>query len=324
MRVILVLGILLGVAWGAYWVVGSRAVERGAAQAFAEAAARGLAASHEGLAVQGFPNRFDLTVTRPRLADPATGIGWTAPFAQVLAMTWKPWHVIAMLPPDQQIDLADERIAVTSSRMAASLRLSPDAALTFTELVIEGRDLALASDQGWQAGLTSGVVALARQAEAPRDYRLGVELTELGLDPALPDLGPVITRLHLDAVLGLTTPLDRSALELPPGVVRVQVREVRLDWGGMRLSGQGEYHLGPDGLTEGEVVFDITGWRQLPLLAAQLGLVSPEMAKSLTDGFQALASADGDAETLSLPLTAAEGWLSLGPLPLGPAPALAP
>lgn len=327
MRVLLWVTLALGVIWGGYWVVGSRAIEQGVVAWFEGSAAQGMEASAEDVSVQGFPNRFDLTVTRPRLSDPATGLGWTAPFAQVFAMTWKPWHVIAVLPPDQEIVLPGQRIGVTAEGMRASVRLTPSADLTFAETVLETRALRLTSDAGWTASLGSAVLAMARDAAEPRDYRLGAEVLDLRPDPAfaraLPDLGEVMTRLHLDATLQLTAPLDRRAGETQPQPAGLVLRDLTLDWGALKLAAQGTLAPGADGRAEGQIDIEIAGWRNLPPLAAALGLIRPEMVQGLTGALEGLAKSSGDPETLSLPLKMTGGRMVLGPLPLGPAPLLA-
>ena len=114
------LGIVLALAliWGGYWLVGAIAIERGAEDFFASQGAR---AGRQSLVVHGFPNRFDLTVTQPVFADPVVGWRWTTPFAQVFAMTWKPWHLIGVLADSQQIDTGQQRIGVTSDDLRGSL-----------------------------------------------------------------------------------------------------------------------------------------------------------------------------------------------------------
>lgn len=327
MRFILWVALILGAIWGGYWFVGSRSIEQAVTGWFDDSAAQGLEATNEGVAVQGFPSRFDLTVTRPRLADPATGFGWKAPFAQVFAMTWKPWHVISVLPPDQEIDLPGERVALTTTHMAASLRLSPSTDLTFTEAVLETTDLALKSDGGWSLGLASAVLALGRSPTEARDYRLGLEVKDLRPDPALaaalPDLGEVMSRAHLDVMLQLTAPLDRQVGEARPQLAGLELKDLQITWGALQLTASGSLAAGADGLAEGQIDLAMKGWRQVPQLAAALGLIAPEIAKSLNDGLAYMAAADGDPETLSLPLTLLGGRMTLGPLPLGPAPMLA-
>lgn len=327
MRVVLWLAVVLGVLWAGYWVVGSRAIEGGADQWLADMNARGVAFEEDGVAVAGFPSRFDLTLTRPRVSDPQTGWAWKAPFAQVLSMTWKPWHVIAVLPQDQEIDLPGQKIALTVGKMQGSLRLHPSTDLTLEEVVVEMRDLVAKSDQGWQVGMGSGIVALGRiEKMFGNAQRLGIDLTDLRPDPALaqrlPNLGDVISLVHLDSILTLSAPLDRHAGETAPVITGVTIKDFHMTWGVLNMTAKGQVDPGTDGLAVGQIDFRIEGWRQVPALAVALGLVRPEMGKSLTDGLAVLAASGGNPEVLNLPLTFADGWMALGPLPLGPSPRL--
>ncbi len=324
MRGILWLAIVLGVLWAAYWFVGAITIERQIGQLFHDRASSGLTAANDGVAVAGFPSRFDLTVTKPRLADPQSGWGWSAPFAQVLSMTWKPWHVIAMLPPDQEIDAPGQRIALTTTRMAASLRLQPSADLTFEELVVEGHDLLAGSDLGWKIGARSAVLALARDATEPFAQRLGIDVADLRPDPGLahrlPALGEVISSLHLDARVSLTAALDRHSAITRPSVSGLSLRDFQVRWGALVVSAKGDVTVGPGGAAQGQIDMRIEGWRQIPVLGVALGLIRPEMGESVTRAMEVLANSGADPEVLTLPLTFKDGWAALGALPLGPAP----
>ena len=326
MRFILWLGLALGVLWGGYWFVGSAAIESGANQWFANNVAQGLVAENAGISVSGFPSRFDLTVTKPRLADPVSGWGWKAPFAQILSMTWKPWHIIAILPQDQEIDGPGQRIAVTSSEMSASLRMQPSSDLALEELVVDGRDLSVQSDLGWQIEVKSVVFALARDANLPFGQHLGLEIADLRPDPDLvhltPDLGEVISTVHLDAVVTLSAALNGSMGETAPVVTGLIVNDFYLTWGNLHLSAKGQVQQGPDGVAQGQIDFRIEDWRQIPALVVALGLVRRELGDSLIKGLDVLAKSGADPNILDLPLTFADGWMTLGPVPLGPAPVL--
>ena len=92
MRGLIWLTVILAGLWGGWWLVGSRGVEAAARGWFDAEVAQGRVATYETLAVRGFPSRFDVTVTAPRLSDPARGIGWQAPFVQVFSLSYKPWH----------------------------------------------------------------------------------------------------------------------------------------------------------------------------------------------------------------------------------------
>ena len=326
MRFILWLGLALGILWGGYWVVGSIAIKSGTSQWFADMSGQGITASNQGISVSGFPSRFDLTIAKPIVTDPMSGWTWKAPFAQLLSMTWKPWHVIAILPQDLEFEGPGQRLAVTSGKMAASLRLRPSSDLTLEEFVFEARDFSAQSDQGWQIGAKSAVLALARDETKPFGQHLGLEIAELRPDPKLahllPDLGDVISTVHIDALVTLSAALDRHAAETSPVVTSLIVNDFQLNWGSLRLSATGRVEPGGDGVAQGQIDFRIHGWRQIPTLVVALGLVRPEMGDSLTKGLEVLAKSGADPTVLDLPLTFAEGWMSLGPVPLGPAPVL--
>ena len=324
MRVLIWIAVVFAVLWGGYWVAGSTAIEGGVAQWFDTQT--DLVASQGGINVSGFPSRFDLTVTAPKLADPVTGWGWSAPFAQVLSMTWKPWHVIAALPADQLLTGPGQDVAVTSSRMAASLRLSPTTDLPLAEVVIEGQDVLAKSDLGWVVSAKSFIAALARDPVDPLSQRLGLDLSGLTPDPALtalvPDLGPVVSTLHLDATLTLSAPLDRHMGETPPYLTALTLGDFRLVWGSLNASAKGRVEPGSDGLAVGQVDLRVENWRQIPVLLVAMGVILPDMGKTVTRGLEVLAASGPDPQVLDLPLIFADGRMTLGPLPLGPAPLL--
>ena len=323
MRAILWLVLGLGVVWGGYWFAGSTALENAATDWFAQAATQGITARQDGISVAGFPNRFDLTVTKPELSDPATGWGWTAPFAQVLTMTWKPWHVIAALPNSQQIMAPGQTIALQSGKMQASLRVVPSTDLTLAEIRVEGHDMQATSDLGWQVGMTSLVAAMVSTGN---QQRLGLQATDLTADPRLtalvPQLGPVISTLHLDATVTLTAPVDRHIAQTRPRLTALDLGGFRVIWGELTVSATGRVTAGADGLAIGKVHFRFQNWASLPQLLIAMGVVQPALAASITGGLQALASSGGDPAVLDLALTFSDGRMSFGPLPLGPAPRL--
>ena len=326
MRAILWVGLALGVLWGGYWFVGSSAVERGVVQWFGAAAAQGMTASNAGVSVAGFPSRFDLTVTNPHLADAVSGWGWQAPFVQVFSMTWKPWHLIAALPNDQEIDAPGQKILLHSSAMKGSLRLQPSTDLTLAEIVIEARDLAATSDLGWALGAKSLLFAIARDATQPNAQRLGLEVSDLAPDARLtallPDLGDRIETVHLDATLLLSAPVDRHLSETRPALEGITLADFHAVWGSLKISATGDIARAPDGFATGKIEFRIEDWQQIPKLVVALGLVEPGMGESIERGLEVLANAGPDPKVLTLPLEFKSGQMNLGPLPLGPAPML--
>ena len=339
MRKLLFLMVALVALWSGYWVVGSNAVRNGVNGFFADVAAQGLVAENTGVTVAGFPNRFDLTVEGLRLADPASGAGWQAPFVQVFAMTWKPWHIIAAFPPEQQILLPGDAITVTSQDLKASLRAKPSTDLTLAEARLAGTSLALASQQGWTLGLGEFTLGLrADPALGDNGYELGFELAPLTPDPgfvtrikavAIPDLPPSDLPDTVESLWGslyftFSAPLDRHAGDAKPYLTGIEVNQFNLAWGKLAASAKGRIEADDQGFAAGEITVEITNWDRLPAILVAAGVVKPEMAQTIARGMQALASQSPDLSVLSLTLKLAEGQMRFGPFPLGPAPRMLP
>lgn len=339
MRKLLFLMVVLVALWSGYWVVGSNAVRDGVNGFFADAGAQGLVAENTGVTVAGFPNRFDLTIDGLKLADPASGAAWQAPFVQVFAMTWKPWHIIAALPPEQVVTLPDQAVTVGSTELMASLRAKPSTDLPLAELRLAGTTLALTSDRGWTLGLGEFTIGLrADEALAPTGYEFGFDLAPLMPDPGflsaaravtIPDLPPSDLTDTLESLWGsiyltFSAPLDRHAGEAKPYLTRVEVNQLNLAWGKLALSAKGVVEADDQGFATGEITVEITNWDRLPAILVAAGVVKPEVAPTIARGMQALASQSPDLSVLSLTLKLSEGHMSFGPFPLGPAPRMIP
>ena len=339
MRKLLFLLIALTALWSGYWFVGSNAVRDGVNGFFADAGAQGLVAENAGVTVAGFPNRFDLTVDGVKLSDPASGVGWEAPFVQVFAMTWKPWHIIAAFAPEQTVILSGDVITVTSRDLKASLRAKPSTDLPLAEVRLAGTSLDLASKQGWTLGLGEFTFGLrADPALGENGYELGFDLAPLTPDPAfvaavnavtIPDLPPSdlpakVESLWGSVLLNFSAPLDRKAGESKPYLRRVEVNQLNFAWGQLAASAKGVVEADDQGFAAGEITVEVTNWNRLPALLVASGAVKPEMAPTIARGMQALAAQSPDTSVLSLTLKLAEGRMSFGPFPLGPAPRMTP
>lgn len=338
MRWLLGFAAVLTALWCGYWFVGKTVIEREATAFLAAQEAEGRRAETTALSVGGFPNRFDLTAEGIDFADPAQGRSWQAPFLQVFAMTWKPWHLIAAFPETQTIGLPGETLTVTSDGLMASARTEPSLALSLAEARVATHALTVASSAGWTAGLGESAAALRATPGQPASYDLGVQLTRFVPDPrikealaqvvlpGLPasDLPEEIERLHLDARLGLSAPLDRQAGQTNPRLQSVDLRDLSLVWGALALTARGQVAPDAQGYAAGRIEVSVTNWDRLPPLLVAAGLVKPEIAPTIASLLRALAADGGDPTTLTLPLLLEDGQMSVGPLPLGPAPLLVP
>lgn len=328
MRALLVVVLVVSCLWAGYWVVGSRAVER-SIEAWFAAPHDGLTASRSDVSVSGFPNRFDITVTDPALSDPARGWGWRAPFAQVFTMTWKPWHLITALPQEQEIDTPFGPFRLASSQLEGSLVVIPGTALALDRTVVSGEGLSLVRSDGWELAATKATLATRLMPDDPAAHEIGLDAATLTPDAgfrialaAQSDLPEQIDQLRLDAIARFTAPLDRFAAQNRPRLAGIRVKEGLLRWGDMVVSATGEVTPATDGRAQGRIDLRIENWRKLVPVLVAAGIVTAEVSPTVTRAMELLAEQGPDPDVLTVPLSFGSGLMSLGPLPLGPAPDL--
>lgn len=309
--------------WSGLWVVAARLTNNALA---------GWIAAQNGailakVAVSGFPNRVDITAADVVAGDTGFGPGWQAPFVQVFAMVWKPWHLIASLPPEQTVTLPGGLpVSVGSDRLQSSLVLVPGTALQLDRLNIAGDTLRLSgAGSGEPLRIETFRLAVHRDAVVPDALRLGLDAAGVLPPAAFRTLFPAgrsaptgAANLRLDAVAELTGPVDRAAFDTPPRLVALDISSLTLDWGTLSLSAGGRLGVDDAGYLEGQLDLDIADWRAALDLAVAIGALQPGVAET----WAAFAEQLQDPETrrLTLPLVWRNGAARFGPLPVGVAP----
>jgi len=325
MRLVVAIVLGLAVLWAGYWFVGSTAVVRGAEAAVVEARAQGLVAERDDMALRGFPNRFDLTVTGLSLADPVSGTGWQAPFVQVLTLSYKPWHVILALPNEQTVTLPAGQVRIASSKMQASVRVRPSGALPLDRVAGIAEGLRMSGPDGFGLGAERVRFATRALRDTQNTHELGLSVTGLAPDPGLvaaSGMPPLIERLEIAATAAFTAPLDRHAGTTKPSLTVLDLTEASLRWGDVALFAKGRVVADAQGRAEGRIEVRVEQWRSLLPLAEALGLLPSDMRPTMEAGLGLLAQQSGEPEVLALPLVFDQGRMSFGPIQLGPAPML--
>ncbi|MBK1635168.1 DUF2125 domain-containing protein [Rhodovulum adriaticum] len=328
MRVLLGLVTLLAVIWAGYWALAARGLETGLSRWVEARRAEGWAADYAGLAVTGFPARFDTAFTGLSLADPETGLAWSAPHFAFTAASHRPQAITAIWPPSQQIATPREKIAVNAALMQGRLEFRPGPALALIGADYRFEDLRLTSTAGWMAAagradLTSAAVEgqadvqmIDLQAQAMRPpARLLARLDRAGV---LPD---VFDRLAMRATLSFDAPWDRRAVEdRRPQITRLDLDSLDAKWGDLELRAAGTLEVDAQGLPQGTLTLRATNWREMVEIARASGQLPAGVADNLTRALAFLAGRSGRPETLDIPLRFAGGSTWLGPVPVGPAP----
>lgn len=333
MRIVLAGIALLAIVWGGYWFVGARAVESNTTAWFDAQRGGAITASHAGIAVGGFPNRFDLKVTEPLVYDSSSRSGWQAPEIELYALSYRPNHLIAVWPDTQRLQLNGEMLDISSDDLRASLVLRAGTALELDRVTLVGSDLGLRSDMGWQTGAETLRVASRKVGDDPAVHDIAIELTRLTPDPSWrAEVDPrgsqpeLIDGLRLDARVVFDAPLNRhlASRATPPQPTEIELRDLRLTWGTLMLRGEGRLEIDAAGRPEGTVTLEAENWRAMLDLAVAADLLHPDAAETWSRGLQVLEDHGGRESVLEAPLHFTDGQMRLGALPLGPAPLLRP
>lgn len=333
MRRLLIAVLVIAALWAGYWFGAAWLLARGAEGALAEQAG-GARITQQGLAVTGFPARFDLSVTAPQITDASGAVGWTAPEARLTTRAFAPWRVVLDLPEQQTLTLPGQEIALNSSAMTAVVAVTPGTTLPLDRTEVNVAGLTLDSSAGWSVAVARILAETQRNADDPLTHDLTLEASSITPDEALrrrlaalSDLPELIDSVRLDAAVSLSAPLDRNAAAMQPRLTLLRLRDATLTWGGLVLSAQGQLAPDAEGRAEGEIDLSLQGWRDLVPVLVAAQLIKPEVAPTVTRALEVMATQGAAAgspapERLDLPLVLAEGWMRLGPIPLGPAPML--
>lgn len=330
MRILLILIAIAAAAWSGYWYVG----KTGATEAFSAwletRRAEGWVAEAQSIETRGFPNRFDTTFTDIALADPDTGLAWEAPVFQILALSYKPNHVIAVWPETQLLATPLEKYQVESRDMRASLVTRADIRLPLERATLTAEKLTVTPRMSDPTRAEALRLAADRVPAHPSTYRLGFAADGLSpsldwrvrLDPAgkLPDR---FDALSADLTVEFDKPWDRSAIEVArPQPRRIDIRLAEARWGRLELQAAGDLSVDAQGLPEGKIVVKARNWRDILKMAVASGTLGEGFAGTLEDGLSLISQMAGNPRTLDIPLTFRDGRVKLGPVPLGPAPVL--
>lgn len=336
MKMLLTFILTAAAIWSGYWYLGARGTQSALGDWFEARRAEGWVAETSDLRVRGYPNRFDIGMTDPVLADPETGLAWEAPFFQILALSYRPNHVIAVWPDTQLIATPLEKFRLRSDDMRASLVIAARTHMAVERATITAEKLLIAPVGETEAttleALSLAVERLpAETGAAARDsYRMGLAARGFGpsrplrlrLDPER-RLPQDLADLRADMTVRFDRPWDRSAIE----VARPQPRHIRIDraearWGQLLLMAAGEVQVDDAGLPTGKITVKAENWREILDLGVASGALLPGIAATLERGLGMVAQMSGNPRTLDLPLSFRDGQVRLGAIPLGPAPVL--
>ncbi len=314
MRRLTIIVVVLAAVYSGYWAVGSRSVSNGAQNAIAQMQDQGWQIDLSELSTKGYPSRFDTTLTDLTLAPPTGNWRYRAPFVQSFALSYAPNEVIAVLPDTQTLDLPGQELTITADKLRASTKVAASTDLTYQGFTAEGDQIRIASTLNWSLDVVRLLAAMRPSASGETSYDLYAELREVTLDTT------PIEFLTADAVLTFDKPLNRAtfaAMETDPVVpTMLSVNDITLKWDDVLLRAKGDLDV-IAGVPAGRITLTIANWEQVIATLTRSGVLDP----NLGDTYRNVAALlSGGSDTLDVPLIFRDGFVSAGPLPLGPAP----
>jgi len=325
MRFLMIAVVAVAAIWSGYWWFGSRAIESGFRDWLDGRTDVGWVSNYDSVRTRGFPNRFDTTVEGLELADPANGVAWSAPLFQVLRLSYRPNHVIAVWPGEQTFAIPEGRVTVRTRQARASVVLEPGADMAVDRMTAVFDDIELDSSTGWSAEVTEGRFAAHVSDIEPQAVNLGIEATAVRLAVAGPDglvsnggVPDVPADLKLDAELEFDSVWDRHAIETRyPNLTSIRLDLLNVERGDLELKAAGDLTVDIDGLASGTISVRMGNWRDMLSAASAAGWLSEAQLSVLETGVAFLDRLYGKSGTLEVPLTLRRGRISVGPVPLG-------
>ena len=324
MRRLTYLVLALATLYGGYWFIARATFLAQVENGLSHMQDDGWAIAYEDLSIIGFPSRFDVTADRLSAASPDRSFQWDAPFFQALMLSYRPNEVIAVWPESQSFTLRGAAFDLAARGLRASLSVNLDSSASLSTATLESAPLLLSGANDWSLGAESILLALRETPNAAAAATYDLYLSVEGL--TLPDT----LRQQIDPTGQLPSSFGKSTVDVTfknaapialngatGAVQKITLNSAQIVWGGFRLSGSGALTIIANGIPEGRIDLDIQDWERLITIAEALGWIDAGVVPTWRNMAQMLS---GGSDTLTLPLAFQNGFMSIGPIPLGPAP----
>ncbi|WP_420568496.1 DUF2125 domain-containing protein [Thalassovita sp.] len=330
MKRLLIAIVILACVWAGFWLSASTGVKSGFKAWFEDRRAQGWVAEYSDLSVTGFPNRVDTHFSDLQLADPRTGWAWEAPFFQMLALSYRPNHVIAVWPNKQLLATPTQKFDITSNSLQASVILDAGTRLPLNRANLVAETLTLQDRDGQATTMTSLRAAVSQDAEAPQTYRFAVESDDFappmsfrGLIGATDTLPRTFSALRAQFSVGFDAPWDLDAIEdRRPQPTRLDLSLAEARWGDLEIWLAGQADVDANGAMTGKFTIKLRNWRDILRMAVNSGQIPQGLGDQMEKGLGLLSQLAGNPNTLDVPLDIRRGVAFLGPIPVGQLPAL--
>lgn len=322
--------IAAGLIWSAYWYAAGYALRRGVSNWFIAREESGWQAEFADISTTGYPLLHVNTLTSPALADPATGTAWQADWLELESPAiWPGRQTLRFPPTPQRLSYFDRTLVIVATDMAAELRLHPGIALELERMALVSGNWDITGSSG--PVLSGQTLTLSmEQAEQPRSYHYDIGAKGFSPGDGLRQLAsvtdtlpPSFETLSVDMDVTFDRVWDRRALEEGrPQPVAIDLNLLEMQWGELKVMAAGEVAVNDQGVPTGAITVKAENWREMLAMADAAGDIPPRALDAAERALKLLARMGGNPNALDVQLNLRDGFVALGPFPLGPAPRL--
>ena len=315
--------VVAAVAHTAYWFVLAGEVRAGIEGGSQDWRAAGYAVSHEELNVRGFPLSLRVRIDAPSVGRGSGAVAWRWR-GEAITLSLRPWNLKRI---EVRLDGAHEITVAEDARRYSLAATSATVTITLGEdNRLERLGAALAAlevrERGWTEPLQIGRLRLDgfryRRAGGSRaDIALVIEEAALPAAPQGP-LGKTIARIRADVtVLGAfpERPIEAAMAAWRDDGGTVELRGLIVKWGALDFRADGTLALDSQLRPIGALSASIAGVDEAVASLVAEGSIGAAEAAAVRVAVNLLArltSSDGDR--VSVPITAQDGRLFIGPV----------
>jgi len=323
--------VALALAWVGVWLVMGFGIRLALSSWFEDQRTRSWQAEYAQMGTSGFPWRSVTRIDALALADPGTGVAWSADWLEFESPTaWPGRQDVRFADTEQVFAYFDQRAGLTAQDMTARLHLHLGLALELERMGLTAGPWKIVEKGKVQISADTLVLTMEQSEVHPSTYAVafaadrfapGNDLRDfLRATSSLPDRFETFT---MDMAIRFSRPWDRSAIEVSrPQPEEIKLRLADVKWGAMRIMAAGTLTVDEQGVPTGVVSVKLENWREILEMAQMSGILPPSAADSAEKALNLLAALTGARNALDLQLNFQNGLMALGPLPLGEAPRL--
>ncbi|MEM9551634.1 MAG: DUF2125 domain-containing protein [Pseudomonadota bacterium] len=328
MKVVLRVLLALVVLWSGLWWGAGFLVRSSISSWFEMRAAEGWRAEFADMTSGGFPTRHLTTLESPALADPATGAAWQADSLDFESGAIWPGRITARFAQTpQRLSYFDQTVALTADGMEADLHLKPGAALELERMALTSGAWAMTGDDEPLLKADTLTVAMDQQ-DIAETYHFDIQADQFTPGPQmrrflrgserLPD---AFDALQLDMTVTFDRPWDRAALEeRRPQPVAIDLTLVEAQWGALRILAAGDLDVDQTGVPTGSITIKAENWREMLVIAQKSGALPRDTVGPIERALNLISGLGGNPNALDVKLNLRDGFIAVGPIPLGQAP----